>query len=50
MVKHSFAFAEEIVEQDSENFMASPEVDSLFTNIPFEENIDICTNILLENT
>ena len=34
MVKDSFAFAEEIVEHDSELFMGSLDVDSLFTNIP----------------
>ena len=49
-VKNSFAFAEEIVEQDSEFFMGSLDVDSLFTNIPLEETIDICTNTLFENT
>ena len=47
--KDSFAFAEEIVEQDSEFFMGSLDVDSLFTNIPLEETIDICTNTLFEN-
>ena len=49
-LKDSFAFAEEIVEQDSEFFMRSLEADFLFTNIPLEENIDICTNTLFENT
>ena len=48
-IKDSFAFAEEIVEQDSECFMGSLDVDSLFTNIPLEEIIDICTNSLFEN-
>ena len=48
-IKDSFAFAEEIVEQDSESLMPSLDVDSLFTNIPLEENIDICTNTLFEN-
>ena len=48
-VKDSFAFAEEIVEQDSEFFMGSLDVDSLFTNISLEETIDICTNTLFEN-
>ena len=43
-VKDSFAFVEEIVEQGSEFFMGSLDVDSLFTNIPLEETIDICTN------
>ena len=49
MVKDSFGFAEEIVEQDSEFFMGSLDIDSLFTNIPLEETIYICTNILFEN-
>ena len=49
-VKESFAFAEEIVEQDSEVFMGILDVDSHFTNIPLEEAIDICTNTLFENT
>ena len=49
-VKDSFAFAEEIVEQDSECFMGSLDVDSLFTNYcTIEETIDICTNSLFEN-
>ena len=48
-VKDSFAFAEEIVEQDSEFFMGSLNVDSLFTNIPLEETIDTCINRLFEN-
>ena len=47
--KDSFAFAEEIVEQDFEFFMGSLDVDSLFTNIPLEEIIEICTNTLFEN-
>ena len=49
-VKDSLAFAEEIVEQDSEIFMGSLDVDSFFNNIPLEETIDICTNTLFENT
>ena len=48
-VKDSFAFAEEIVEQDSEFFMGSLDVDSLFTNIPHKETIDICSNTFFEN-
>ena len=38
-IKGSFAFAEEIVEQDSEFFMGSLDVDSLFTDIQLEETI-----------
>ena len=48
-VKDSFAFAEEIVHQDSKLFMGSLDVDSIFTNIPLEETINICTNFLSNN-
>ena len=30
-------------------FMGSRNIDSLFTNIPLEENINICTNLLFDN-
>ena len=49
-VKDSLAFAEEIVEQDSQFFMGSLDVDSLFTDVSLEDTIDICTNTLFENT
>ena len=39
--KESFAFPEEIIHQDSKLFMGK-----LFTNIPLEETINICTNLL----
>ena len=42
-------FAAKIVEQDSSNFMESLDIDSLFTNIPLEETIEICTNNLFKN-
>ena len=45
-VKDSFHFAEEIVDQQHDLFMGSLDVDSLFTNIPLEETIEICTNKL----
>ena len=48
-VKDSFAFAEEIVHQDGKLFMRSLDVDSLFTNIPLKETINICTNLLYKN-
>ena len=48
-VKDSFAFAEQIVYQDGKFFMGSLDVDSLFTNIPLEETINICTNLLYNN-
>ena len=43
-VKDSFHFAEEIVDQQHDLFMGSLDVDSLFTNIPLEKTIEICTN------
>ncbi|XP_057296240.1 uncharacterized protein LOC130625194 [Hydractinia symbiolongicarpus] len=46
----SFSFAEEISKQDSSLFMASLDVDSLFTNIPLQETIDICTDSLFSET
>ena len=49
IAKDSFAFAEEIVHQDSKLFIGSLDVDSLFTNIPVEETINICTNLLYNN-
>ena len=49
-VKDSFQFAEEICEQDPTLTMDSLDVDSLFTNIPLNETIDICINQLFENT
>ena len=49
-VKDSFQFAEEIFEQDPTLTMGSLDVDSLFTNIPLDETIDICVNQVFENT
>ena len=48
-VKYFFAFAEEIVHQDSKLFMGSLDVNSLSTNIPLEENINLSTNLLYNN-
>ena len=48
-LKDSFAFAEEIVHEDSKLFMGTLDVDSFFTNIPLEETINICTNLLYNN-
>ena len=47
-VKDSFHFPEETVEQRYDLFMDSLDVDSLFTNITFEETIEICTNELFK--
>ena len=43
-VKSSFAFVQEIFEQDSELFMGNLELHSLFRNIPLEETIVTCAN------
>ena len=47
-VKDSFHFAEEFVDQQLDFFMSSLNVDSLLTNIPLEETIEICTNKLFQ--
>ena len=48
-VKDSFAFAEEVVEQDSKFFLGSLNVDSFFTSIPLEKTTEICANIFFED-
>ena len=45
-IKNSFEFAKEVIEQDSGLFMASLGVESLFTNIPLEETINISCDSL----
>ena len=44
--KDSFSFAAEVREQNPGLYMASFDVDSLFTNIPLDETIDICVKKL----
>ena len=44
----SFSFAKEIVEPDSSFYMGSLDVDSLITNIPLEETINICTESIYD--
>ena len=46
----SFHFAEEIVDQQYDLFMGSLDVDFLFTNIPLDETIEICTYELFEES
>ena len=41
-VKDSFDFAKEILQQNSDCFMASLDITSLFTNISLDETINIC--------
>ena len=45
-VKDSFSVGKEIVEQDSNFYMVSLDVDCLLTNIPLEETIDISTQLI----
>ncbi|XP_063585791.1 uncharacterized protein LOC134763164 [Penaeus indicus] len=51
-VQNSFDFAKQMSTISFENpvIMASFDIQSLFTNIPLKETIDICTNRLFENT
>ena len=48
-IKNSFEFAKEVIEQDSGLFMASLDVESLFTNITLEETINIYCDTLFAN-
>ena len=48
-IKNSFKFAKEVIEQDSGLYMASLDVESLFTNIPLEETINISCDSLFSN-
>ena len=48
-MKNSFDFAEEVVNYDHNLFIASLDVESLFTNIPLEETIKNCVNVLFSN-
>ena len=45
-IKDSFSFAEELLSFDSNLVMASFDVESLFTNIPLKETIDLCADLL----
>ena len=47
--KDSFNFALDISKQDSSHHMSSLDVDSLFTNIPLNETIQICGNLLFRD-
>ena len=45
-IKNSFEFAKEVIEQDPGLFMASLDIESLFTKIPLEETMNISCNSL----
>ena len=49
VLKDSFSFCDDIRKQDASLYMASFDVDALFTNIPLTETIDICVNLLYHN-
>ena len=46
IIKDSFSFVDDIKGQNPTQFMASFDVESLFTNIPLNETIEICVNKL----
>ena len=48
-LKDSFEFAKDIINQNSNCFMASLGVDFLFTNVPLDETIKICTDELFKS-
>ena len=48
-VKNNSEFAKEIAEQDPRLFMASLDVESLFTNIPLEKTVSVCCDSLFWN-
>ena len=47
--KNSFEFSKEICKQNSEYFMASLDVESLFTDISLKETIETCCDSLYKN-
>ena len=49
-IKDSFDFAKEITQQSSKLFAASLDVDSLLTNVPLDETIEICANELFKSS
>ena len=48
-LKDSFEFAKDVTNQKSSCFMASLDVDSLFTNVPLDETIKICIDELFKS-
>ena len=42
-------FCKEIVNQDPQLFMPSFDIQSLFTNIPLDEMIDVCVDVVYNN-
>ena len=48
-IKNSFEFAKEFIEKNSGLFKVSLDVESLFTNIPLEETINISSDTFFAN-
>ena len=48
-IKDSFSFAEEVSSFDCAHYMTSFDTESLFTNIPLEETINICIDKIFAN-
>ena len=48
-IKDSFKFAKELQSFDSKLVMASFDIESLFTNIPLQETIDLCVENLFQD-
>ena len=48
-VRESFSFCDEIQEQDNNLYMASFDIESLSTNIPWDEAINIYVNNVFDN-
>ena len=48
IVKDSFSFCKEILDQDSNLFMESFDIQSLFANIPLDETIGIYVDMVSE--
>ena len=49
-VKDYFDFTKDITQQSSKSFMASLDVDFLFTKVPLDETIEICVNELYKSS
>ena len=48
-IKDSFSFTEKLLSYNSNLVMASFDVESLFTNIPLQETIDLCVELFFDD-
>ena len=48
-VRGSFSFCDEIQEQDNNLYVTSFDIESLLTNIPLDETINICVNNVFDS-